>query len=218
MQKPESTPKPKRTYTTNRRRLQAGQTRRLILEAARRLFEERGYASTTIDAIAQAAGVAPETIYANFGSKQAVLKHLVEFSITGDEGPVPLLQREHIRENLRETDRHKQISRFAMDMHQIMTRMSPIFMLLRSTAKTDPEIAAILDRLLHDRLGGMTTFVKAVRRNGPLREGLSIEEAAATVWAVSGGEVFQMLVGDLGWSEAQYVEWLTGALERLLLP
>ena len=56
---------------THRQR-QALQTRRLISEAARDLFLERGYAATTMDAIAGEAGVAVSTVYAIFKNKRAI--------------------------------------------------------------------------------------------------------------------------------------------------
>ncbi len=97
-------PKPKRTYNSTRRLAQARQTRRLIVEAAGRLFRERGYAGTAIEAIAQQAGVAVETIYATFGNKVAILSAVVDFSVVGDDEPVPLLQRPGIRAAQDEND------------------------------------------------------------------------------------------------------------------
>ena len=63
----------KREYDSSRRQRQAAQTRADILQAARRLFSERGYAATTIEAIAAEAQVAEATVYAGFGSKRGIL-------------------------------------------------------------------------------------------------------------------------------------------------
>ena len=63
----------KREYDSSRRQRQAAQTRADILQAARRLFSERGYAATTIEAIAAEAEVAEATVYAGFGSKRGIL-------------------------------------------------------------------------------------------------------------------------------------------------
>src|SRR5260370_14427016 len=46
-----------------------------IYRAALRLFRERGYAATTIDEIAQAAGVANGTFFSYYPIKDAVLSH-----------------------------------------------------------------------------------------------------------------------------------------------
>jgi TetR/AcrR family transcriptional regulator, regulator of autoinduction and epiphytic fitness len=211
------TPKPKRTYTSTRRQLQARQTRRLILEEARKLFDERGYEGTTIEAIAQQAGVAPETIYAVFGSKLAILKKLVEVTLVGDDQPTPLLERPFIRENFEETDPRQFIRRFAETIYPIMLRMAPVFALLKSTAKSDPEIASLRERLLKERLSGMSMFVHQLQRLVALREGLLPTEASAAAWTLSSAEVFDLLTRDLGWGEEQYTGWLSDALERLLL-
>lgn len=210
-------PKPKRTYNSTRRQAQANQTRRLIVEAARALFDQRGYASTTIEAIAQEAGVAAETVYAAFGSKQAILRRLFEVTLVGDDEPVPLLERPDIQANLQSTDPRAMIRRFAQDMFNIMTRMSPIFLLMRTTAKSDPEIAAMLDRVYHDRMGGMGMFVNRLRQIASVRGDQMPNQVTATVWAVSSAEVFDLLVRVQGWSEEQYVNWLSDTLERLVL-
>lgn len=226
-------PAPKRSYSSTRRRVQAGQTRRLILEAARRLFYERGYASATIESIAQNAGVAQETVYAVFGSKQKILRSLVDVTLVGDEEPVPLLQRPFIQAAALETDQRRLVEKFARDIYQIMVRMSPLFALLRATAKTDPEIASLLAGLLRERLKGMAFFVNQLRRIGPVRGPAGVDSTPAvpsqvgpstegpveaSVWVLSSAEVFDLLTGELGWNEEQYVAWLSDSLARLLLP
>ena len=151
--------RPKRAYNSTRRKNQANETRRMIVEAARRLFYELGYNNATIEAIALEAGVAAETIYAVFGNKQAVLMDLIQVTLLGDDENVPLLERPFIKQSLKETDQLQLIKKFAADMYAIMQRMSPVFALLRSTAKTDPEIMALLNELLMERLGGMSFFI-----------------------------------------------------------
>lgn len=59
-----------RKYSSPIRERQANQTRTNILDATQRLFLERGYAKTTVEAIAQEAGVAKQTVYAVFRSKK----------------------------------------------------------------------------------------------------------------------------------------------------
>lgn len=49
------------------------QTRRAIEDAAFRLFEDRGYAATTVAEIAEAADIAPRTFFSYFPSKEAVV-------------------------------------------------------------------------------------------------------------------------------------------------
>ena len=209
---------PKRTYNSNRRKDQANQTRRQIIEAARSLFLGRGYAGTTIEAIAGQAGVAVETVYAAFGSKRAILSQLLDISLVGDDRPVPLLEREGPQAVIRETDQRSQVALFAEDMVEIMSRVAPLFDLMRTAAKSEPEIAEMLQSILDSRLQGMLFFVRALQQNGPLRSGLTPEAAAETVWALTSGELFILLTVNRGWDKVHYRRWLSDTLTRLLLP
>jgi AcrR family transcriptional regulator len=210
--------KPKRRYISRRRQVQAAETRRHIVEAARQLFAERGYVGTTIEAIAQAADVAGETVYATFGSKRAILARLVEVSVGGDEQPIPLLERPSPQAVRQEHDQHRQIQRFAHDMREIMERMSPLFEIMRTAAKTDPDIMALLQRLLEERLRGMRQFVDWLAANGSLRQSIRPADTAETVWALTSAEIHRLLTDDRGWSGERYEEWLSDTLTTLLLP
>jgi TetR/AcrR family transcriptional regulator of autoinduction and epiphytic fitness len=207
----------KRTYNSKRRQEQARQTQRAIIDAARILFITHGYSGATMDMIAREAAVAAETVYAAFGSKRAILSRLVDISIVGDDEPVHLFQREGPQAVFAEKDQYRQVWLFARDMTDIMSRMAPIFEIMRAAAKIEPDISAMLQKILRDRVEGMKVFLRAVLSNGPLREGLTLEQAAETVWAVTSGEVFILLVSDRGWNLDKYREWLADSLTRLIL-
>jgi TetR/AcrR family transcriptional regulator, regulator of autoinduction and epiphytic fitness len=208
----------KRTYNSSRRKEQASQTRQKIMEAARSLFLANGYAGTTIEAIAGQAGVAAETVYAAFGNKRAILSQLLDISLVGDDRPVPLLERDGPQAAKRETDQRLQVALFADDMYENMSRVAPLFDLMRAAAKSEPEIAEMLQSILDSRLQGMMDFVRALLQNGPLRSGLTPEAAAETVWALSSAEIFSLLTVNRGWEKVQYRRWLSDTLTRLLLP
>ena len=208
----------KRAYNSNRRQEQARQTKRQIIEAARSLFIERGYAGATIDAIAQNAGVAPETIYAAFGSKRAILARLFEVSLVGDDLPIPLLERQGPQAAMNETDQRRQIELFADDIYEIMSRVAPLFDVMRGAAKTETEMAEMLQNILNARVQGMLAFVRALVKNGPLRQGLTPERAAETVWLLTSAEVFTLLKTNRAWTEESHKRWLVDSLTRLLLP
>ena len=208
----------KRAYDSSRRQEQARQTKRQIIEAARSLFIERGYAGATIDAIAQNAGVASETLYAAFGSKRAILARLFEVSLVGDDLPIPLLERQGPQAAMNEADQHRQIELFADDIYEIMSRVAPLFDVMRGAAKTEPDVAEMLKNMLSARVHGMLAFVRALAKNGPLREGLTPERAAETVWTLTSAEVFTLLKTHRGWSAEVHKRWLADSLTRLLLP
>ena len=209
---------PKRAYNSTRRKNQAKETRRMIIEAARKLFYELGYNYATIDAIAREAGVAAETIYAIFGNKQTILMNLIQVTVVGDDENIPLLERPFIKDALKITDQLQLIKKFASDIYTIMQRMSPVFALLRSTARTDPEIMALMNKLLMERLDGMSFFVNQLNRIGPMKEQTLTNQANVSVWAISSAEVFTLLTQDLGWSKEEYTAWLSSSLTRLLIP
>jgi TetR/AcrR family transcriptional regulator of autoinduction and epiphytic fitness len=207
----------KRNYNSSRRQEQARQTRRQILAAAQVLFIMRGYAGATMDAIAQEAGVAVETVYAAFGNKRAILSRLIGVSLVGDDDPTPLLQRQGPRAVMQVKDQHRQIQLFAGDMAEIMARVAPLFEVMHAAAKIEAEIADMLHRMLGERAEAMKVFVDALLSNGPLQAGLTREAAAETVWAISSAEVYTLLVNERGWSGSQYADWLVNVLSRLLL-
>ena len=211
-------PPVKRRYNSSRRKEQALQTRHQIVEAARQLFLRRGYTGATIDAIAQEAGVAVETVYATFGNKRAILSRLIDVSLVGDEKPIPLLQREGPQAVMNETDQHRQVRLFVEDIYEIMSRMTPIFEIMRAAAKTDPEIAGMYENILNNRVQGLMAFIRALMKNRPLRDGVTAEEASETVWTLTSADVITLLITNRGWSAEQYKRWLTDVLTRVLLP
>lgn len=208
----------KRRYNSERRREAARDTRRRILDAARRLFLAQGYAATTIAALAEEAGVAMETVYATFQNKRTVLARLVEVAVVNDDEPLPLLERSDPQEVLREGDRRKQITLFARGIREIMSRVGAIFWVMRVAAESEPEIEALLSTFLQQRRAGMSFFVGALLRTGPLRGDQDGELAADAVWALTSPEVFRLLTIERGWSEDTYEAWLVRMLEGMLLP
>jgi AcrR family transcriptional regulator len=208
----------KRRYTSARRQAQAAETRREIVAAAGKLFAELGYTKTTIEDIAQAAGIAVQTVYASFGSKRAILTRLVQVSVGGDEAALPILERPEPQAVRREPDHRRQLQLFAHGISEIMARMGSIFEIMRMAAKTEPEIADLLQQLLNERLQNMIQFAAWVAANGPLRNNLDVARAGETVWLLTSAEVYNLLTVDRGWPRERYVQWLSDTLSTLLLP
>src|SRR5258705_11671126 len=94
----------RRPYESPRRREAAERTRKAIVGAARTLFLERGYALTTLEQVAEGAGVATPTVYATFGNKRELLFAVARTARRGDPGPTPLLERPEITRTLDEPD------------------------------------------------------------------------------------------------------------------
>ena len=209
---------PKRPYNSTRRRQQARETRLQILEAARRLFLERGYSGTTVDALADEAGVAEETVYAAFRNKRTILARLFDVTVVGDDEPTPLLERAGPQAVRHERAQGRQIELFARGVREITERVGPLVEIMQLAALTEPEIANLLKEILSKRLEGMRFFVEALARNGPLRSDLRMTEAIDQVWTLTSAEVHRLLTADRGWSGDQYEDWLIETLALLLLP
>src|SRR5207302_10341463 len=77
--------KQKRSYDSTRRRAQARQTREAIIDTARRLFLDDGFAPTTIAAIAAGAGVSVDTVYKAFGGKPGLVRAICQQALAGEQ-------------------------------------------------------------------------------------------------------------------------------------
>lgn len=208
-----------RIYRSSLRTEGARQTRRLVLDAALRLFTDQGYARTTLAEIAAGAGVSVETIYKTFRNKRGLLQALADVTVGGDDEATPMLERTGPLALRDETDQRRQLAMFAAGMAVQMDRVGPFDAILRSAAAVDPEVAALRDDLqLRQRRGAMTMIAGWVAARGPLRDRMSVEHAAAVIWSMTSPEVHHMLRTDWGWSTAEYEKWLRDTLTSGLLP
>ena len=209
----------KREYDSSRRQAQAQETRRHILDAARKLFMERGYAGATADAIAMEAGVSLQTVYAIFKNKKRLLISLMNVSpATGVEDHTPLPERANVQAVAQEHDQRRQLQMFAQVVASNLNQVAGVFQVMVDAAKTEPDLDRIVQKLKLQRLEHMTAAVQQIAVNGPFREGIDKAYARDTVWTLTSGEVFLLLTRDRGWSKEQYAKWLADILIRELLP
>jgi len=188
-----------------------------VVEAARRLFEERGYAATTIEAISEASDTPQATVYRLFGSKLGILKAVLDVAIAGDHEDVAMLDRPRVQDLLATPDPHELLGRFATLLRDLMARTAPVHRLLADAARSDPEAAAMLDEVSRQRHEGQRHVARALARAGALRDGLRERDAADVVHALASPEVYGLLVLDRGWSGARYERWLAETLAQQLL-
>lgn len=214
----DTTPRIRRRYDASRRREAAALTRHAIADGARALFIERGYAATTMAAVAGAGGVSPETVYATFGPKSSLLRHLVETALSGTDEPVPALERDIVRQVRAETDPGRAIDLFAQSVRLLHERLAPIIAVLSDAAPLDPDLRAFADELNARRVGHMRAFVEDIATKGGLRADLSVEMAGDILWALNSSEFFLLCVRDRAWPTERFESWFADALKRLLLP
>lgn len=199
-----------------RRAQRAEQTRRRILDAAEALFTERGYASTTIEAIASHADVAVETVYSRFGSKSKLLDAILGPAIRGGDD-TPLLQRPEIAEIRSLGDQREQLRRLAHFSRTVLERTDRIHRILHTAATTDPTAAELEQRDRRRRREGQRTYIDMLLENGPLRAGVTPDHAADTYAALANPETYALLTGERGWTPHEFEVWLGESLSCLLL-
>ena len=192
--------------------------RRAVLDAARTLFLERGYGATTIEGISSASAIPQATVYRLFSSKKGILKALIDTSVAGDDQPVPVAERSHVRPLLDATRPEDSLARLAAVSVDINTRTAPIYRILVSAASSDPDAAAILDELTRQRQEGQGRVAMALARAKVLRAGLRARDAGDVIHALASPELYHLLVIDRAWSAQRYEQWLAEALTGQLLP
>ena len=181
----------------------------MIVAAAQVLFLEQGDICTTIEAIAERAGVATSTVYAIFGSKRGILRAIRD---TWHE-------RSHMREvlssspmNANPDERIGQLAEATRKQWEIGAEVTAIY---TGAAAADPRAAAELTQALTGRREGLQSFAKSLEPH--LQSGLDVEHAASILQALCLPEVFDELVRHSGWSADDYQAWLVNTIKRQLL-
>jgi AcrR family transcriptional regulator len=199
-----------------RKQIAAEETQLAIVEAAARLFLSRGYHATSIGRIATEAGVAVQTIYNSVGSKRDLLSRALDLAAAGQRAPVPVAQ--FMREQAeQERDPRRIIAQLVEFWNGALPRTAPILRIIREVAATDPDIGALERTRSAQRLSNYQEAARLLAERGALRRGLTIEGAAATIFAVGHPEGYRALVLDGDWDAAEWCMWAQETLETTLL-
>ncbi len=207
-----------RSYRSPLREERARANRESVVRAAHELFLEQGYVRTSVAQVARRAGVSADLVYKLFTTKKGLLVEVLNFAVTGVTDSPPVLEQEGPRAMQAMTDPRQQVATMAPDIAGRISRARPVDDVFRSAAAVDEEIAAQRAELHETRWRNLHAAVEAIAANGPLRQGLSEDDAATTLWLLAGPETHRQLVDVRGWSQEKYAAWLADALELLLLP
>jgi AcrR family transcriptional regulator len=212
----------KRT-TRSRRRValltrheRASATRQRIVQVAARLFAERGYAGTTIAAIAREAEVAVQTVYFVFHTKTELLAAVADLAITGGLAPDPS-RIAWMAEALAEPDPARRLARVVAGFAEIIPRMLPVLAPWQAAIAADPRAAEVYRERLLSRRSALRRIVDVTAQNGQLRAGLTPERATDIFFALTTPESYETYTRLLGWSISEWRSWVVTALERELL-
>jgi AcrR family transcriptional regulator len=204
-------------YRSRLRAEQAAATRRIVLDAATRLFVERGYAGTSIDAIAEEAGVGRSTVFAAAGGKPWLLKTAYDRAIVGDDEQVPFAKRPEARKLSAMSDPVEFVATYARLISDAAQRVSPIYEVVRSAAGLEPEVHQLWTEIGQERLAGARRIASLLRGKGGLRKGLSVDRARDIIWIYNDPGLHHALVGVRRWRQYQYRDWLADTLNHQLL-
>jgi AcrR family transcriptional regulator len=207
----------RRTYDSSTRKAAAQSTRQSIIEAARRVFLQSGYAGATMPAIAKEAGIALDTVYAAVGKKPALFRLLVETAISGRDSAVDAEERDYVRAIRAEPDAERKLKIYAAALRAIQPRLAPIFKVLQAATTQDADLNALWQEISQRRAANMRLLARDLAATGRLRRDLSIAKVSDIIWSLNSPEFYLLLVEERGWSAEDFEHWLADAWVRLLL-
>jgi AcrR family transcriptional regulator len=208
----------KTTGKATRRAEQARATRRRIIGCARQLFREQGYAATTLDQMAAAAGVAVQTVYFHFGNKRTVLKEVMDVAAVGDDEPVPLMDRPWLQAIRDEPDPRRAVRLWLEVSGAVYGRVAPLLSVVRDAAGADPEMAEQWRVNEGQRYIAHRSLAELLAAKGDaLRPGLTEDEAADVIFTLLSPEVYLLLTVARGWPPARWQEWTADTIALAIL-
>ncbi|MGX6601382.1 TetR/AcrR family transcriptional regulator [Micromonosporaceae bacterium Da 78-11] len=204
----------RKPYDSSRRQDAARQSRAAVVAACAELLFSTGYRATTIRAVAERAGVSPESVYKAFGGKPGLMKALWDVTLAGDDEPVRMAERPQLQQVLATPDPGPKLHLYAGFVRGVHERLAALFTVL---TRSGPEVAALLDTSEQERLTGVNAFVTHLAEQGVLRPGADPARTADACWALTDPRLFTQLTVERAWSGDAYQHWLAAMLTATLL-
>ena len=205
-----------RTYNSASRQAAAHRNYVAILDTSEHRFLERGYAGTTIAALAAESGVSVETVYKVFGGKPGIVRALYERGLGGSGTTAAYDRSDTMREH--ESDPAAVMRKWGELTAEVAARVNPILLLVRSAAATDPNMAALLEQSHTDRLERMRHNASFLVERGYLSKDVSFDEAVDVMWLHSSPELYDLLVLRRGWDSERFGRYVGRSMAAALLP
>lgn len=207
----------KRNYSSQLRAAQARETRRTVVATAARLFVDQGYGRTTIDSIAEEAGVSRKTVFTAVGGKVELLKLALDWAIVGDDEPVDLLHRPAVRATREATSPDAIVRGWAEVVTAVASRVAGLSAVLAAAAAADANARQLWEQAQEQRLNGARAFVGHLSANAVLRSGLTLDHSTDIAWLHSDPAMYRRLVIERGWADQEFQDWLYQAIKLHLL-
>lgn len=193
-------------------------SRQKVLTAARDLFLRRGYFGTTIEAVAQRAGVSPQTVYNVVGGKAALLKSVYDVTLAGDDEPVPMGDRPIFQRIAEAPDARTALALYARFAREIFERAGPLVVVVFVEGSgRDPDLRAFIDKIEEERAIGTRGMAQHIAVTFGLRPGLTEPEAADVLWGLTAPELADRFVRRRGWPVDAYERWLARTMADALV-
>lgn len=190
-----------------------------IVDAAARVFVERGYAGATMQQIAAEAGVAVETVYRSAAGKAGLLEAAVQAALAGgaERASTPVEERPAIRRLIEEQDPRRQLALYAATQPGVWSRAGGLLRVLDAAATSEPPLDELKRSHARQRLDGLRRFAALLHDRGALRPDLTVDRAADILWTLCAQGTYESLVTQRGWSDIEYRDWLAQTLASTLL-
>lgn len=201
-----------RQYRSALREEQALLTRQRVLEAAGRCFAEKGFTTTTLGAIAEAAGVSVETVQIH-GPKKKLLLRALESTSAGVPDVQSILEVPEARAVMEEPDPRAALVGLARFAASLNARFGRLWQAVAAAAQGDDDIAAAYAELQSLIRADFVKVAEAQVGKGGARADVSTKELADTLWVLTSPYQYELLVAEAGWSEKRYGAWL----ERIIV-
>lgn len=193
------------------KRERAEQTRARIMEAAYRLFTQHGYEATTMQAVADEAGVAVQTVYFTFHTKAALVMTIEVRAVGGEDQE---WREQQQRQLMEERDPRTVVALWVAGSATVLTRITAFVALLGANLQMDAES---VERRARERDRWFQMLIDRLVALNALKPGLMPSRALDVARAVTRVEAYEDLTQRWGWTEQQWVEWMTGVLAHELL-
>jgi AcrR family transcriptional regulator len=187
-----------------------------MVGAAYRLFCEKGYVATTMEAIAREAEVAVPTLYFTFRTKGAILGEALGAAVMGLDEPLGPEGAPWYGAFEAEPDPPHALKILVENSTPILRRVGPLLAATYAAAG-DPDVASVHALGEQRRHDGYRAIVQILARKGSLRRGLTIARATDILLALLGPQLFDALANGRGWSVAECDHWLVEVLSQQLL-
>jgi AcrR family transcriptional regulator len=181
------------------------------------MFERKGWAGTTMRAVAEAAGVSQKTVEALFGTKATLLRETVDFAIRGDVRPIPIRHREAVAEMEAAPSGTEMLNLHAAQVRLISERSAGVAWAVEHAARGDSDVAVLWRQMTRNRRSGVrwATATFLAKPDAPLE--LNTDETEQTFWIALDWATYRSVTRDLGLGADEFQLWLRRYYRGMLL-